>query len=65
MITDQQPVYRVTLRARPGRVPPAKRLAQLLKHALRRLRLVCVEAIELKADPPPGAAQQAERGTQR
>ncbi len=45
-----QPVYRITLRARPDRVPAAKRLAQLLKHALRCLGLVCTEAIEVRPD---------------
>ncbi len=58
--TDGQPVYRLTLRAKPDRVPAPKRVAQLLKHALRCLGLVCVEAVEVRppqaapASPPPG-----------
>jgi hypothetical protein len=39
----EQPVYRITLRARPDRVPAPKRLAQLLKYALRCQGLVCIE----------------------
>jgi hypothetical protein len=60
--TDGQPIYRLTLRAKPDRVPAAKRVAQLLKHAGRYLGLVCVEAVEVKPPAPSGTGQATAQG---
>jgi hypothetical protein len=57
-MTDQR-TFRVTLRARPDRIPAHKRLGQLLKYALRRQGLVAVDVAEVKpegASPPPTAS---------
>jgi hypothetical protein len=49
--------YRITLRPQPSQVPAARRLALLLKIALRRLGFRCIEALEVPpAQPEKGEA---------
>jgi hypothetical protein len=61
------PAYRLTfepLPPRPGDLPPApvgRRLARLLKHALRALGLKCTLVEKLPA-PAPGVAQAGPEG---
>jgi hypothetical protein len=57
-----QPVYRLTLRAQPGAVPPVVRLRRLLKTALRSFGLRCLAVEEVRPDDPepcPDAADAA------
>jgi hypothetical protein len=45
-VSDQGPRFRIELVALPDATPGTIRLRQLLKHALRTLRLRCVDAKE-------------------
>jgi hypothetical protein len=48
-VSEARPRYALTLEALPGDVPSERRLAGLLRVALRRFRLRCVSAKELPA----------------
>lgn len=66
MSTEPRPRFRLVLEAQdhPDGVPAIHRLRALLKHALRALRLKCVEAVEgggPEQPPPPQAAREEER----
>jgi hypothetical protein len=59
-VNDGRPSYRLTFTPQPSRprdlpaAPVARRLARLLKYALRALHLRCTLVEKLEARPPPG-----------
>lgn len=51
--TDPQSVYRLTLQAGPGSVPPQVRLRRLLKTLLRGYGFRCLEIVLVPPPPAP------------
>jgi hypothetical protein len=55
-VSEPRPRYALVLEALPDEVPAGRRLAWLLRVALRRFRLRCLEAKEVEPSPAASGA---------